>query len=147
MKTGPPPPELRPTSDYSSMVDLGRRSGLETSSIVGALAAFGFFIGDEMVGCAYLKEKSGIFIVECLAVDQRVRGQGLGSALVRKVEDEARSRGAIRIWALARQPAFFVKNGYTSTSGNEPDGPNLKECAGCNQYLKECNPAVMVKVL
>jgi N-acetylglutamate synthase-like GNAT family acetyltransferase len=106
MRKSGPSPELRRTSDYASMVALGRRAGLETSTLTKVLAAFGYYLGEELVGCACLREVEGVFTVECLAVADSSRGQGLGSSLVHAVEDEARSRGVERLWAVARRPGF-----------------------------------------
>jgi N-acetylglutamate synthase-like GNAT family acetyltransferase len=86
-------------------------------------------------------------MVECLAVDGRMRGRGLGSSLVAKIELEARAKGVTKLWAVARKPEFFEKNGYLRTSGGERDGPSLKDCASCNQYLRTCSPAIMLKLL
>lgn len=138
-------PELRITSDYASMVALGRRSGLETSALSHVIVAYGFFHEGTLVGCACLRKVAGEFTIECLAVDERWRGRGLGSALVRKIQEEAIANGAKKLWAVARQPFFFEKNGYRRKAEGEPDGPNTNDCAQCAQYLKDCSPAVMVK--
>ena len=139
--------EMRPTNDYTSMVALARKSGLETTSLTNVLAAYGFYLGDDLVGCACLRQSSGIFMIECLAVDDRMRGKGLGSILVIEIEHDAREIGVKKLWAIARQPAFFEKNGYLRTSGSEPDGPRLRDCESCSQYLRDCHPAIMLKYL
>lgn len=141
------PPELRVTNDYASMVMLGREAGLETNSLTNVLVAYGFYIGDHLVGCACLRKVSGAFAIECLAVEERWRGRGLGSTLVEKIEEEARMRGVERLWAVARQPTFFERNGYHRKPTTESEGPNLNDCVECAQYLRDCHPAIMIKSL
>ena len=100
---------MRKTDDYSSMIRLGKKSGLEGEELHDIAVAYGFFLGDELIACAALKELNGVYSVECLAVDEGRRAMGLGSRLLTKVEYEAEKRGAKRVWALARQPGFFRK--------------------------------------
>jgi len=137
--------DLRPTADYESMVRLGRKSGLEIENLGPVLAAYGLFEGEELVGCACLKEHEGSFLLECLAVEERLRGTGLGTRLVRAVETEARNRGATRLIVLARSPGFFQKVGYREPETGEISYPTLSGCAGCSQFNVTCFPAVFVR--
>lgn len=138
---------LRETTDFSSMRQLALSSGLEDGAFRDFVQAYGFYDGDELVACAGLKEQNGIFSLECVAVKEAFRGKGLGRQLVESLEDDARRKGATKIWALARTPAFFEKIGYRKVSVAESDGPNLAGCLSCRQYLRECNPSVVLKVL
>jgi len=105
-------------------------------------------VDDELAGCASLKKDGDWYAVEWLAVADRFRGKGVGSMLVRKIETEARMRGAERLWALARAPRFFEKIGIRqSAPADRPEGPTLSNCLLCKQYQRDCFPAVMVKNL
>jgi len=140
-------PVLRRTRDYATMLELGNRSGLESGTLEDVAVAYGFYVGERLVGCAALKVKADSFTIEALAVDERFRGRGLGSVLVGEIEREARSRGAKRLWAIARQPAFFEKVGYRKGSRYEHGAPNNDSCFLCPQYSKSCFPAIMMKDL
>ncbi len=135
--------KLRPTNDYESMVRLGREAGLEIEELGPVLAAYGLFDGDDLIGCACLKERQGVFLVECLAVAEPLRGIGLGTRLVKAVESDARSRGAKKIFALARSPGFFQRRGYSVAEQGEVEYPNLSGCAGCPQFRNSCFPAIV----
>lgn len=139
--------ELRATDDFASMRLLALASGLEDGDYTDFVAAFGVYDGRELVGCAGLKQVGGVYTVECLAVTERLRGKGLGKRLVEAVEHEARSRGADQLWALARAPGFFERMGFHVADPPGPGGPSLKGCASCNQYMKTCEPAIVMKRL
>lgn len=140
-------PELRRTDDFSAIRAIALRSGLEDGTFENIVSAFGYFLGDRMVGCAALKVDGTRYAVEWLAVEEDLRHMGLGSLLVSRIESEARMRGADRLWALARAPRFFEKIGFRHSSIDESGGPTLSNCLLCSQYQKTCNPAVMVKSL
>lgn len=139
--------ELRETTDFASMRLLALNSGLEDGAYRDFVKAYGFFDGKELVACAGLKEQGGVFSLECVAVKEELRGRGLGGKLVATVEEEAKRRGASKIWAVARAPGFFEKAGYTKVSAMESEGPKLTACLGCRQYLRGCSPSIVLKVL
>ncbi len=146
---GKQPSELRlqQTDDYESMVKLGRDAGLDIETLGPVLTAYGILDEEELVGCACLKEHEGAYLLECLAVKAEYRGKGLGTRLVRKVEEDAKSRGANRILALARSPGFFKKVGFRVTDPGEVDFPSLSGCSSCPQFCTSCSPAVVLKEL
>ncbi len=139
--------ELRRTRDYEAVRRLALGSGLEDGAFTGIVAAFGIYSQDDLVGCAALKNSDSTFSVEWLAVSGPLRGKGHGSQLVAEVEKEARARGAERLWALARSPAFFQKIGYRLAREDEKGGPTLSNCSRCPQYKRTCRPAIVVRSL
>lgn len=139
--------ELKETTDFVSMKNLALNSGLEDGAYNDFAKAFGFFDGKELVACAGLKVQGKAFFLECVAVKESLRGRGLGRRLVAVLEEEARKRGASEIWALARAPAFFERVGYRRVSEGVPGGPNLTSCLSCRQYLRNCNPSIVLKAL
>jgi GNAT superfamily N-acetyltransferase len=79
-----------------------------------------------VVGMATVKEFGGIHtstpvvLLTVLVVDERVRGRGVGAALVRAAEESAQARGATRLSltsAVHRKEAhrFYEGLGYTQT--------------------------------
>ncbi len=139
--------ELRRTDDLEGIRKLSLSSGLEDGPFDGIVAAYGLYSGEEMVGCAALKQVEDRFSVEWLAVADRLRERGLGSRLIRKIEDEARARGANTLWALARAPGFFQAIGFRLARADETGGPTLVNCAKCAQFGKSCNPAIVIRAL
>jgi N-acetylglutamate synthase-like GNAT family acetyltransferase len=139
------PIEMMETNDFRQMRELALRSGLEDGKYEDFAKAFGFFASGRMVACAGLKVQGNVFTLECVAVTEELRGKGLGSQLVGALEGEARNRGATKIWALARTPAFFEKIGYRRAEPSVSEGPNLEGCQTCRQYRVNCHPSVMLK--
>jgi len=138
--------DLRKMDDFEGIRLFSLRAGLEDGTFENIIAAYGYFVNEELMGCVALKKDGDWYAVEWLAVAEDLRGKGLGSMLVRRVESEARMRGAERVWALARAPRFFEKLGFRQINPSDPpDGPTLSNCLLCRQFQQSCFPAIMVK--
>ena len=74
--------------------------------------------GGELVGCALVAFLGEETRIRQVAVDERWRGQGVGSELVRRAEKAARERQRLRVMLHARVVAarFFERLGYTAVS-------------------------------
>ncbi len=138
-------PGIRKTDDFASIRELALKSGLEEGTFENVAAAYGYYVGDRLVGCAALKIEGQRYSVEWLAVSEELRGMGIGAMLVSRVESEARMMGAGRLWALARAPRFFERVGFRKSSVEEAGGPSMSNCLLCKQYGQDCFPAVVVK--
>lgn len=139
--------ELKETNDFSAMLTLARESGLDSDHLTGIVSAYGYYLGSKLVGCAALKKGDNLFMVECLAVAESMRGKGLGSTLVAQIEKEAVANGARRLWAIARRPIFFERIGYRISPADDPGAPRNDDCMTCPQFGKSCHPAIVVKDL
>jgi N-acetylglutamate synthase-like GNAT family acetyltransferase len=137
--------ELRPTNDYEAIRRLALASGLEDGTFRQTVAAIAYYQSENLVGCATLRKDGEVYSVDWLAVDDRMRGKGLGRELVATIAREARRRGASRLWALARAPEFFERIGFRRNVADEGIGPVLANCLVCPQYQKSCFPAIMMK--
>ncbi len=138
-------PGIRKTDDYEAIRDLALKSGLDDGTFENVTAAYGYYLGDKLVGCVALKKEVDRYSVDWLAVSEELRGMGIGAMLVTRVEAEARMMGAGRLWALARAPRFFERVGFRKSSIDEAGGPSMSNCMLCKQYQNDCFPAVVVK--
>lgn len=84
----------------------------------------------ESVGCACLVVHQGLAEIKRVYVDPNARGAGIASALIRRLEEEARARHLTKLWLETgvRQPAaiaLYEKLGYRHTAafGNYGDDP------------------------
>lgn len=71
-----------------------------------------------LLGCARMRLVDGVAKAERVAVLLSTRGQGVGRALMRRMEDEARALGATRLKLSAQVPVipFYERIGYTCFS-------------------------------
>lgn len=138
---------LRETDEFDRIRALAVSSGLEDGLFEHVAEAYGIYDGSELVGCAALKIEGPRHSVEWLAVRDGLRLKGLGTRLVREVESSAKRRGAKRLWAVARAPAFFRHIGYSEASDDDLERPPMASCRACRQFGKTCHPEMMVKDL
>lgn len=137
------------SGDLDAIGELCVRTGLDMKDgpLEGVVVAYGAYLGDRLVGCATLQSAEGNLFLEYVAVDECARNRGIGTALVAKIEEEARARGLKELWAKARSPGFYEKVGFRMLGDGERGPKNLDTCQGCPQFRKTCFPAIVVKPL
>ena len=96
---------------------------------------------DNLLGAFVLAKREGEFICDGIAIDEELRGTGLGTKLLRLGLDETIKLGGTRMYLVARAPEFFRKNGFETVPREE--APNFFECLTCPQCGVTCHPEVM----
>ena len=94
-----------------------------------------------LVGGFVLALREGEYICDGIAIDDSLRGTGLGSQLLKLGLEETVKRGGDRMFLVARAPEFFRRNGFVTVPRQE--APNFFECLTCPQYGISCHPEVM----
>jgi N-acetylglutamate synthase-like GNAT family acetyltransferase len=94
-----------------------------------------------LVGACVLARRDGEFICDGIAVDPAYRKDNVGKTLLDLLLKAAKSRGADKVFLVARAPGFFAKAGFIPVPREE--APGFFECFTCPQYGKTCHPEVM----
>ena len=94
-----------------------------------------------LVGGFVLALREGEYICDGIAIEEQLRGTGLGSELLDLGIEETARRGGGRMYLVARAPEFFRRNGFVTVPREE--APNFFECLTCPQYGVSCHPEVM----
>ena len=138
-----------PLDDLAAMRRLGVACGLEDDGRdgEGAVAAWGAYDGERLVGALALERREGLDMPNWLAVDERYRRRGVAAALYAALEREAWARGVRRLWVTARAPAFFLAQGYAPVPPGAESDALLGSCLDCPQYRQECEPQALTKRL
>jgi N-acetylglutamate synthase-like GNAT family acetyltransferase len=136
------------TKDYGALIPFFIENGLEFEE--------GEEYGDdEIVKCWRADDESGLaggcilatregeYICDGIAVRDDLRAGGLGREMLDLLIAEAKSRGADKLFLVARAPGFFAKSGFIAIERAE--APEFFECFNCPQYQKTCHPKVMRK--
>lgn len=137
------------TEDYEKLVRFFIENGLEFSeedpTPTDLVRCWEATEDGKLAGGFVLAKRDGEFICDGIAVDPACRGQELGRKLLRTGIGEAVSRGARRMYLVARAPGFFRTEGFEAV--DRADAPDFFECLTCDQYGVSCHPEVMVKRL
>ena len=94
-----------------------------------------------LVGAFALARREDEFICDGIAIDESLRGTGLGTKLLELGIEETIKQGGRRMYLVARAPEFFRKNGFETVPREE--APNFFECLTCPQCGVTCHPEVM----
>ncbi len=96
-----------------------------------------------VVGCGSLVPMSTALVeLRSLAVDETLRGGGVGQKLVNALVAEARERKFSTIFALTRAMRFFEKCGFTVTSKENFPEKVFRDCVSCPMLLN-CDEVAM----
>jgi len=80
-----------------------------------------FWVADrdgEVLGCGALHVLwEDLAEIRTVAVDKRMRGQGIGHRLVARLIDLARELGLRRVFVLTFETDFFARHGFTAIDG------------------------------
>lgn len=135
------------TMDYYKLVPLFIKSGLEIHEEdpvpEGLVTCFEMLNEEtgELVGASGLVHYKGIYIVRCIAVDEKYRGYGYGRALVEIVIEEAKKLGAKEAWLTGKIPRFYEKFGFEVVDRSV--APRISNCQECKQFHNGCESEIM----
>ena len=135
------------TADLAAVRRLGVACGLEDSGRGDEQiqAAWGAFDGVRLVGAIVLETNRGLDTANWMAVDDHYRRRGIASRLYAALEREAQTRGITRLWVTARNPAFFLSQGYGAVAESYERGILMGECPNCEQFGHGCEPRALTK--
>jgi GNAT superfamily N-acetyltransferase len=140
--------ELKQAAELDELRRIGVAAGLEPGDGgEDVIVAWGAFEGLELVGGIALETLLGLDLIGWLVVDERRQGKGIGRRLLTTLEDEARRRGVVHLWATARAPGFFMRAGYAVAGGGGEREILLPGCFTCDQYQISCHPKIVKKDL
>ncbi len=72
--------------------------------------------------------------IRALAVSDEYKRRGIGTQILRALEEEARELGCSRTFALTYQPGFFKNCGYKEISKDQMPQKVWRECVNCIKF-------------
>jgi len=98
----------------------------------------------EILGCVGLHITwEDLGEVRALAVDSRVAGRGIGSALLEQALEEARRLGLPRVFTLTYVPGFFERHKFAPFDKAEFPHTVWSECVRCHKF-PDCDETAMI---
>ncbi|MEN3014110.1 MAG: N-acetyltransferase [Endomicrobiia bacterium] len=107
---------------------------------------------NKTVGCGAFhitwtgKDQDVLAEIRSLAVEEKYQHKGLGSAIVDRIEKEAKILGIKKIFALTFVPEFFKKLNYEIISRDSLPHKVWTECINC-PFFMECKEVPVIKQL
>lgn len=138
---------IRRTIDYRKLVPLFIKSGLEIHEEdpipTGLVTCFEMVDEKtgELIGASGLVHDNGLYIVRCIAVDEKYRGNGYGRLLVEVVLEELNQLQAKEAWLTAKIPGFYKKFGFEVI--DRVVAPRISNCQECPQFHNGCESEIM----
>jgi amino-acid N-acetyltransferase len=104
--------------------------------------------GDTLVGfCALHIHSPNLAEIRSMIIDQKYRGQNIGSSLVAKVCDEGLWLGLREVLALTYQREFFERLGFVEIPKESiPEHKSWADCIKC-KHFPICNEVSLIKTL
>ena len=133
--------------DYYRLVPLFIKSGLEIHEEdpvpEGLHTCFELVDAEteELIGASGLVNHNGLFIVRCIAVDEKYRGYGYGRRMVEVVLEELHKLKAEEAWLTAKIPRFYEKFGFEVV--DRSTAPKISNCQECPQFHNGCESEIM----
>lgn len=84
--------------------------------------------------------------IRALAVSDKYKRRGIGTQIVKALEEEARELGCSRIFALTYQPEFFKCCGYQEISKEQMPQKVWRECVNCIKF-PNCDEIAVIRTL
>ena len=103
--------------------------------------------GRKLVGCAELAPLSAqVAEVRSLAVDERERGNGVGTMLVDNLRQRAHDEGFDKLSAFTHAPGYFSQMGFSIVPHVWIQEKVFTDCVKC-QHFRRCGQYAMVAPL
>ncbi len=131
-------------TNHKTLVGFYTENGLEVShdpSSDGAFYSVAEIQSGKPIAAATLSFRSGIFILDYIAVDPAFRKKSLGVKALALIKQKAIEKGAECLYITTKIPPFFEKQGFVL---GEPEGVDLNaDCKDCPQLGVNCHPKNM----
>lgn len=141
--------KIKETNDYGRLSAFYQENGLEIevseTAPEGTLKNWKYEDEDtkELLAAATLQKRDGCYVLGDLAVTEALRGTGMGKALLRTAEEEAKSLGAKEMWLVGKVPEFYKKFDWTEVQ--RETAPDISRCQSCDDFGVTCFPSIMKK--
>lgn len=97
----------------------------------------------KLLAAMTIEKKKGLFVLGNLAVDEEMRGKGLGTELLELAERQVRELDAKEFWLVGKVPGFYKQYGWEEV--DREAAPEISGCLRCQQFGTTCFPSVMKK--
>ena len=137
--------------NYEEMIPMFIEAGLEMEPNekrpLGLLQCYELIDNNtgRRIGGASLVYMCDEYVIKTVAIEKAYQGKGLGTDLVKTIMQDAKKRGATRIYLNAKVPKFYKTLGFTIVSHDE--APDISTCHLCHRYHNGCESEIMMKDL
>ncbi len=104
--------------------------------------------GGEVIGCCALTIVGWQELAEIksLAVKEKYQGRGIGTHLVKKALEEAKSLGLKKVFVLTYEPKFFKRLSFKEIDKEKLPHKIWADCLNCPEF-PDCKEIALIKKL
>ena len=104
--------------------------------------------GREVIGCCALAIVGwqDLAEIKSLAVKKKYQGKGIGTGLVKKALEEAKSLGLKKVFVLTYEPEFFERLGFKEIDKEKLPHKVWSDCLNCPEF-PDCKEIALIKKL
>ncbi len=138
--------EFKETTDLEPLVALAKSLDMRIHPLDNVIAAWGAFEHKEFVGGVILRCSNEFYQLDLICVKKEFQSRGIGKKLIELVENEARSRGAKKLYLITRRAVgYYPRFGFRKIP-EEKFPECILVCKDCEKKA-ECSPFFFVKDL
>lgn len=95
-----------------------------------------------LMAASTLEIRDGVYTLGKLAVRPDLHMMGYGRIMQSLVIDEAKKRHISQLWVCAKEPDYYLHNGWKIADWDS--SPNIAiHCKACNKFAADCSPKKM----
>lgn len=96
----------------------------------------------QLMAAVTFETRDGVYTLGDIAVREDLHHMGYGKVLLNLIFEEAKKLKIKELWACAKEPAFYLHNGWNKVSWEK--APKIAiYCDECPHRGNKCNPEIM----
>lgn len=103
--------------------------------------------GKVIAGGALRIHSENLAEINCFVVAPEYRRKNIGTRIIKKLIDEAKTFGIPRVISLTYTPDFFEKAGFVKGNREEISQKLNNDCINCERYPDRCQAEFYIKYL
>ena len=139
--------EIKEYLAHNNLIDFYFSRGLEFDDINKKYEyepLFSYVVTEEdtIIGASTCYKENENYVLDYIAIENGYEKMGIGTELLNATIDHIKKLNGKNIYILAKEPGFFLKNGFKTIQKTEK--LDFHVCFKCSNYKVTCFPEIMI---